>query len=63
MKPSPPSGRETTEAQKENVPAHPRPKNALPPLTEDHKELCALCRAGKLFAVQGVVQKPQIQRT
>jgi len=29
-----------------------RPKNTRPPLPEDYKQLCALCRAGKLFAVQ-----------
>lgn len=30
----------------------PRPKRNRPPLPADYKELCALCRAGKLFAVQ-----------
>ena len=33
-------------------PSRPRPKNIRPPLPEDYKELCGLCRAGKLFAVQ-----------
>ena len=33
-------------------PPHARPKNVRPPLPADYKDLCALCRAGKLFAVQ-----------
>ena len=48
-----PSGREAAEAQKETSSSAPRkPKNTRPPLPEEYKELCALCRAGKLFAVQ-----------
>ncbi len=33
-------------------PPRPRLARTRPPLPEDYKELCALCRAGKLFAVQ-----------
>jgi hypothetical protein len=29
-----------------------RPKTTRPPLPEDYKNLCALCRSGKLFAIQ-----------
>jgi hypothetical protein len=32
--------------------AKPRPKYIRPPLPTDFKELCELCRSGKLFAVQ-----------
>jgi hypothetical protein len=35
----------------------PRPKHTRPPLPVDYKELCALCRAGKLFAVQDWFKK------
>jgi hypothetical protein len=44
---------ETAGAQSEAKPqTRPRPKNTRTPLPEDYKQLCALCRAGKLFAVQ-----------
>ena len=44
---------EAAEAQKEAKPqARSRAKNTWPPLPDDYKQLCALCRAGKLFAVQ-----------
>ena len=50
-----PLDRIATEAQVEGIPGSPtrlRPKNTRPPLPEDYKQLCVLCRAGKLFAVQ-----------
>jgi hypothetical protein len=44
---------ETDEGQEQtSLPARQRAKNTKPSLPEDYKELCALCRAGKLFAVQ-----------
>lgn len=33
-------------------PVRPKGRSKRPPLPEDYKELCTLCRAGKLFAVQ-----------
>ena len=49
-----PSDAGTAEASKKpDASPRPRPRNTRSPLPEDYKELCALCRAGKLFAVQG----------
>ena len=46
-------GLEEAEPRKEIKPLKRlRPKNTRPPLPEDYKNLCALCRVGKLFAVQ-----------
>lgn len=42
---------EATEQETKPQP-HGRPKRTRPPLPEDYKQLCNLCRAGKLFAVQ-----------
>ncbi len=53
---SPPKGEVTAEQAAESAqqsrPPTARRKNIRPPLPDDFKELCALCRAGKLFAVQ-----------
>src|SRR5206468_6912068 len=48
-----PSALEAAEAQKDTCsPARPKRKNLRPPQPEDFKQLCTLCRAGKLFAVE-----------
>src|SRR5881409_684748 len=53
---SPPQSEATAEQAAESAQQNPPPKarrkNIRPPLPDDFKELCALCRAGKLFAVQ-----------
>lgn len=53
---SPPQSEATAEQAAESAQQHPPPKPRRkiirPPLPDDFKELCALCRAGKLFAAQ-----------